>query len=83
MSSSTNNAFSEESRERAINSPEQMGTLLKITALPTYLLALTLMLLLGAFFVWGSLAPFQTRFIAAAWFSRLKAHLTFHCPTRV
>lgn len=55
MSSSTNNAFSEESRERAINSPEQMGTLLKITALPTYLLALTLMLLLGAFFVWGFL----------------------------
>ena len=51
----TNNPFSPDNRQRKLNSPEQIGSVLKITALPTYLLALTALLLLGAFFVWGFL----------------------------
>ena len=49
------NPFSSDSRRRQLESPEQIGSLLKVTALPTYLLALTVILLLGAFFVWGFL----------------------------
>ena len=49
------NPFSSDSRRRQLESPEQIGSLLKVTALPTYLLALTVVLLLGAFFVWGFL----------------------------
>ena len=49
------NPFSSDSRRRQLESPEQIGSLLKVTALPTYLLALTVGLLLGAFFVWGFL----------------------------
>lgn len=51
----TNNPFSQDTRQKKLNSPEQIGSTLKITALPTYLLALTALLLLGAFFVWGFL----------------------------
>lgn len=51
----TPNPFSSESREKTLQSPGQIGGLLKVTALPTYLLALTVLLLLGAFFVWGFL----------------------------
>lgn len=47
--------FSTESRQRNLSSPDQIGTVLKITALPTYLLAFTVLLLIGAFFVWGFL----------------------------
>ena len=47
--------FSTESRQRSLSSPDQIGTVLKITALPTYLLAFTVLLLIGAFFVWGFL----------------------------
>ena len=47
--------FSSESRRQTLQSPEQIGSMLKVTALPTYLLALTAVLLLGAFFVWGFL----------------------------
>ena len=47
--------FSLENRQRKLDSPEQIGSTLKITALPTYLLACTVLLLLGAFFVWGFL----------------------------
>ena len=47
--------FSPENRQRKLDSPEQIGSTLKITALPTYLLACTVLLLLGAFFVWGFL----------------------------
>lgn len=47
--------FSQESRQQKFQSPEQIGETLKVTALPSYLLALTALLLLGAFFVWGFL----------------------------
>ena len=49
------NPFSPDSRQQKLQSPEQIGGLLKVTALPTYLLAFTAVLLLGAFFVWGFL----------------------------
>ena len=49
------NSFSAENREQKLQSPEQIGSVLKITALPTYLLAFTVLLLIGAFFVWGFL----------------------------
>ena len=49
------NPFSSESRSQRLQSPEQIGGTLKVTALPTYLLALTALLLIGAFFVWGFL----------------------------
>ena len=49
------NPFSKDSREKKLQSPDQIGSTLKVTALPTYLLALTALLLIGAFFVWGFL----------------------------
>ena len=49
------NPFSADSRQKQLKSPEQIGSILRVTALPTYLLALTVVLLLGAFFVWGFL----------------------------
>ena len=49
------NPFSQESRQDKLRSPHQIGKTLRITALPTYLLALTAILLLGSFFVWGFL----------------------------
>ena len=49
------NPFSPESRQQKLQSPEQIGSTLKVTALPSYLLAFTALLLLGAFFVWGFL----------------------------
>ena len=49
------NPFSPDSRQQRLQSPNQIGNTLKVTALPTYLLALTALLLLGAFFVWGFL----------------------------
>ena len=49
------NPFSSDSRQKQLESPEQIGSILRVTALPTYLLALTVVLLLGAFFVWGFL----------------------------
>jgi len=52
---SDQNPFSQESRQQKLQSPEQIGATLKVTALPSYLLALTALLLLGAFFVWGFL----------------------------
>jgi hypothetical protein len=49
------NPFSQDSREQKLQSPDQIGSTLKVTALPTYLLAFTALLLMGAFFVWGFL----------------------------
>ena len=49
------NPFSSDGRQQQLQSPDQIGSTLKITALPTYLLALTALLLMGAFFVWGFL----------------------------
>ena len=49
------NPLSEDNREQKLQSPEQIGSVLKVTALPTYILAVTALLLLGAFFVWGFL----------------------------
>ena len=52
----TNNPFSQDTRQKKLNSPEQIGSTLKITALPTYLLALTALLLLGAFSLLNTLS---------------------------
>ncbi len=52
---SNQNPFSAQNREQQLSSPDQIGSTLRITALPAYLLALTVVLLLGAFFVWGFL----------------------------
>ena len=52
---SDQNPFSQDSRQERLKSPEEIGGTLKVTALPTYLLVLTALLLLGAFFVWGFL----------------------------
>ena len=52
---SNSNPFSQDSRQKMLQSPEQIGSVLKITALPTYLLALTALLLIGAVVVWGFL----------------------------
>ncbi len=49
------NPFSSDNRQKQLESPDQIGSILRVTALPTYLLALTVVLLLGAFFVWGFL----------------------------
>ena len=49
------NPLSEDSRKQQLRSPEQIGSVLKVTALPTYILAVTALLLMGAFFVWGFL----------------------------
>lgn len=49
------NPFTQDSRQKKLQSPDQIGSTLKVTALPTYLLALTALLLIGAFFVWGFL----------------------------
>ena len=49
------NPFSSDGRQQQLKSPDQIGSTLKVTALPTYLLALTALLLMGAFFVWGFL----------------------------
>ena len=49
------NPFSQDSRQKKLQSPDQIGSTLKVTALPTYLLVLTALLLIGAFFVWGFL----------------------------
>ncbi len=52
---SNQNPFSAQNREKQLSSPDQIGSTLRITALPTYLLAATALLLLAAFFVWGFL----------------------------
>ena len=49
------NPFSQDNRQRRLQSADEIGSTLKVTALPSYLLALTVLLLLGAFFVWGFL----------------------------
>ena len=43
------------SREKALQSPEQLADHLRVTAVPTYLLAAAIIVLLGAFVVWGFL----------------------------
>ena len=45
----------EMSREKALQSPEQLADHLRVTAVPTYLLAAAIIVLLGAFVVWGFL----------------------------
>lgn len=52
---SNQNPFSAQNREQQLSSPDQIGSTLRITALPTYLLVATALLLLAAFFVWGFL----------------------------
>lgn len=55
MSSSEKNPFSAVGRSRTKASPGQMGNLLHITHASTFLLGFALMLMLGAFVVWGFL----------------------------
>ena len=40
-----NNPFSIDNRQQKMQSPEEIGSTLKVTALPTYMLALTVLLL--------------------------------------
>jgi len=49
------NPFSQDNRQQRLQSADEIGSTLKVTALPVYLLALTALLLIGAFFVWGFL----------------------------
>lgn len=49
------NPFSQDSRQQRLTSLDEFGKALKVTALPSYILACTALLLLGAFFVWGFL----------------------------
>lgn len=49
------NPFEPESREQRLQSPEQIADHLRVTYVPTYLLAATATLLLIAFIVWGVL----------------------------
>ena len=55
MKLSDKNPFSQSSRERSAASAGQMGSLLHITHASTFLLGLALMLMIGAFVVWGFL----------------------------
>ncbi|MBR5747517.1 MAG: hypothetical protein IKZ93_02245 [Prevotella sp.] len=47
------NPFTANSRQQRFKRTDQIGGLLKITSVPTYLIALTVLLLLVAFIVWG------------------------------
>ena len=49
------NHFSSENRQQRLQSIDQIESLLKITSVPTYLIALTVLLLLVAFITWGFL----------------------------
>ena len=49
------NPNSNESKGDALQSPEQIGDHLRVTYVPTYLLAIAISLLLAAFIVWGVL----------------------------
>ena len=44
-----------EDSEKRAQSPEQISEHLRVTAIPTYLLATAIIVLLGAFIVWGFL----------------------------
>lgn len=55
MKTSDKNPFSQSSRGRTSASPGQMGSLLHITHASTFLLGIALMLMIGAFVVWGFL----------------------------
>ena len=55
MKTSDKNPFSQSCRGRTSASPGQMGSLLHITHASTFLLGIALMLMIGAFVVWGFL----------------------------
>ena len=55
MADTVKNPFSKENREDTLQSPEQICDHLRVTYVPTYLLALVATILLGAFIVWGVL----------------------------
>ena len=44
-----------EENDKSLRSPEEMGEHLRVTSVPTYLLAAAIILMLGAFIVWGFL----------------------------
>lgn len=47
--------LSQESRQRALRSPKQIGERVRVTAAPIYLLATAVLLMIGAFILWGFL----------------------------
>ena len=49
------NLLSQESREKALKSPKQIGEKVRVTAAPIYLLATAVLMMIGAFIVWGFL----------------------------
>ena len=49
------NPLSQESREKALKSPKQIGEKVRVTAAPVYLLAAAVLMMIGAFIVWGFL----------------------------
>ena len=49
------NPFTAENRKQKLQSADQIESVLKITSIPTYLIALTVLLLLVAFITWGFL----------------------------
>lgn len=49
------NLLSQESREKALKSPKQIGEKVRVTAAPVYLLATAVLLMIGAYIVWGFL----------------------------
>ena len=50
-----NNPFDEKNRQHSIQNTDQIGSVLKITSVPTYLIATTAILLIVAFITWGFL----------------------------
>ena len=44
-----------EDSEKRAQSPEQLGDHLRVTSVPTYLMAAVIIMMLGAFIVWGFL----------------------------
>ena len=54
-SNNEKNTSAKETEDKVLSSPDQMGEYLKVTAVPTYLLATAIILLMVAFVVWGFL----------------------------
>ncbi len=55
MRNEIKNPFSKENSGNALRSPDQISDSLRVTSVPTYLLAAAVIILLGAFIVWGFL----------------------------
>ena len=55
MGDEIKNPFSKENSGNALRTPDQISDYLRVTSVPTYLLAAAVIILLGAFIVWGFL----------------------------